>query len=84
MSNENLKRRDFIKRTAAAGLSAPLLVGENFAETSQQSQLSALGQARPVVIASANGANVPKRGVAPCSCRTAACIPDSFAYKHLC
>jgi N4-(beta-N-acetylglucosaminyl)-L-asparaginase len=65
MSNENLKRRDFIKRTAAAGLSAPLLVGENFAETSQQNQLSALGQARPVVIASANGANVPKRGVEP-------------------
>jgi N4-(beta-N-acetylglucosaminyl)-L-asparaginase len=65
MSNENLKRRDFIKRTAAAGLSAPLLVGENFAETSRQNQLSALGQARPVVIASANGANVPKRGVEP-------------------
>jgi N4-(beta-N-acetylglucosaminyl)-L-asparaginase len=65
MSNENLKRRDFIKRTAAAGLSAPLLAGENFAETSQQNPLSALGQARPVVIASANGANVPKRGVEP-------------------
>lgn len=65
MSNENLKRRDFIKRTAAAGLSAPLLAGETFAGTSHQNQLSALGQARPVVISSANGANVPKRGVEP-------------------
>ncbi|MGH9939724.1 MAG: N(4)-(beta-N-acetylglucosaminyl)-L-asparaginase [Blastocatellia bacterium] len=65
MSNENLKRRDFIRRTAAAGLSAPLLAGESFAETSRQNQLSALGQARPVVVASANGANVPKRGVEP-------------------
>ena len=65
MSNENLKRRDFIKRAAATGLSAPILVHENFAEPSPQNQLSALGQARPVVIASANGANVPKRGVEP-------------------
>jgi N4-(beta-N-acetylglucosaminyl)-L-asparaginase len=65
MSNESLKRRDFIKRTAAAGLSAPILVHENFAEPASQNQLSALGQARPVVIASANGANVPKRGVEP-------------------
>jgi len=65
MSNENLKRRDFIKYAGAAGLSAPLLAGETFAETSQQNQLSALGQARPVVIASANGVNVPKRGVEP-------------------
>jgi N4-(beta-N-acetylglucosaminyl)-L-asparaginase len=65
MSNESLKRRDFIKRAAATGLSAPILVHENFAEPSSQNQLSALGQARPVVIASANGANVPKRGVEP-------------------
>ncbi len=65
MSNENLKRRDFIKRAAATGLSAPILVHENFAEPSPQNQLSALGQARPVIIASANGANVPKRGVEP-------------------
>ncbi|MGH9935107.1 MAG: twin-arginine translocation signal domain-containing protein, partial [Blastocatellia bacterium] len=65
MSQENLKRRDFIKGAATAGLSAPLLVGENFAEASRQNQLSALGQARPVVIASANGANVPKSGVEP-------------------
>ncbi len=66
MSNESLKRRDFIKHTAAAGLSAPILVHENFAEAPrQQNQLAALGQARPVVISSANGANVPKRMVEP-------------------
>jgi N4-(beta-N-acetylglucosaminyl)-L-asparaginase len=66
MSNDNLKRRDFIKRTAVAGLSAPILVGENLAESvGQQSQAAAMGQARPVVIASSNGANVPKRGVEP-------------------
>jgi N4-(beta-N-acetylglucosaminyl)-L-asparaginase len=65
MRDENLKRRDFIKRTAAAGLSAPFLAGESLAETSQQRQLSALGQARPVVISSANGANVPKNGAEP-------------------
>ncbi len=64
--NDNLKRRDFIKRTAVAGLSAPILAGENFAGSlPQQNQLAALGQARPVVISSANGANVPKRGVEP-------------------
>src|SRR5262245_51072409 len=65
MSDENLKRRDFIKGAAVTGLSAPLLAGDGFAETSRQNQLSALGQARPVVISSANGANVPKRGVEP-------------------
>ena len=65
MSHENLKRRDFIKGAATAGLSAPLLAGESFAEAPRQNQLRALGQARPVVIASANGANVPKRGVEP-------------------
>lgn len=65
MSNDNLKRREFIKGAATAGLSAPLLAGGTFAGTSQQNQLSALGQARPVVISSANGANVPKRGVEP-------------------
>ena len=65
MSHENLKRRDFIKGAATAGLSAPLLAGESLAETSRQNQLAALGQARPVVIASENGANVPKRGVEP-------------------
>src|SRR5262245_63861372 len=65
MSQENLKRRDFIKGAATAGLSAPLLTGESEELASGQNQLSALGQARPVVIASANGANVPKRGVEP-------------------
>src|SRR5499433_470357 len=65
MNREDLRRRDFIKRTAAAGLSAPLLAGESLAEAPRQNQLSALGQARPVIIASANGANVPKRGVEP-------------------
>ncbi len=65
MSHENLKRRDFIKHTAAASLSAPILVGANIAETARQNQLSALGQARPVVIASANGVRAPKRGVEP-------------------
>src|SRR5262249_61321970 len=65
MSHENLKRRDFIKGAATAGLSAPLLASESFAEAPRQNQLSALGQARPVIIASANGVNVPKRGVEP-------------------
>jgi N4-(beta-N-acetylglucosaminyl)-L-asparaginase len=65
MSHENLKRRDFIKGAATAGLSAPLLVGEGFAEASLQNQAPALGQARPVVIASANGVNVPKSGDEP-------------------
>jgi N4-(beta-N-acetylglucosaminyl)-L-asparaginase len=65
MSHENLKRRDFIKGAATAGLSAPLLAGESMAEASRQNQLSALGQARPVIISSPNGANVPKRGVEP-------------------
>jgi N4-(beta-N-acetylglucosaminyl)-L-asparaginase len=62
---EDWKRRDFIKRTAA-GLSAPLLASEVFADPRQEAgKLQPLGQARPVVIASANGANVPKRGVEP-------------------
>src|SRR5215470_18233476 len=65
MSQENLKRRDFIKGAATASLSAPLLAGESEELASGQNQLSALGQARPVVISSANGANVPKRGVEP-------------------
>jgi len=65
MSNENLKRRDFIKGAAVTGLSSPLLAGDGFAETPRQNQLAPLGRARPVVISSANGANVPKRGVEP-------------------
>src|SRR5262249_32837150 len=65
MSNDNLRRRDFIKHTAVAGLSAPFLAGDGFAEPARQDRAPALGQARPVVISSANGANVPKRGVEP-------------------
>src|SRR5262245_50183378 len=65
MSHENLKRRDFIKGATTAGLTAPLLTGESDVLASGQNQLPALGQARPIVIASANGANVPKRGVEP-------------------
>src|SRR5215831_19750227 len=65
MNQENLKRRDFIKGAATAGFSAPLLNGESEALASGQNQLPALGQARPVIIASANGVNVPKRGVEP-------------------
>ncbi|HEY8459499.1 MAG TPA: N(4)-(beta-N-acetylglucosaminyl)-L-asparaginase [Blastocatellia bacterium] len=65
MGHENIKRRDFIKGAATAGLSAPLLAGEGDASASGQNQLPAMGQARPIVIASANGANVPKRGVEP-------------------
>jgi N4-(beta-N-acetylglucosaminyl)-L-asparaginase len=65
MSHENIKRRDFIKGATTAGLSAPLLAGEDGVLASGQNQLSALGQARPIVISSANGANVPKRGVEP-------------------
>jgi len=65
MSNEDLKRRDFIKRTAA-GLSAPIFVREVFAESQAQAEKRApLGASRPIVIASANGATVPKRGVEP-------------------
>ncbi|MGH9843403.1 MAG: N(4)-(beta-N-acetylglucosaminyl)-L-asparaginase [Blastocatellia bacterium] len=65
MSNEDLKRRDFIKRTAV-GLSAPILVRDVFAEPQAQAEKRApLGAARPIVIASANGATVPKRGVEP-------------------
>src|SRR5215467_13216417 len=65
MSQETFKRRDFIKGAATAGLSAPILATNSESPASGQNHLSALGQARPVVIASANGANVPKRGVEP-------------------
>jgi N4-(beta-N-acetylglucosaminyl)-L-asparaginase len=64
MSQENLKRRAFLKGTALAGLAAPLLSTEALSTASQQSR-PALGQALPVIISSANGANVPKRGVEP-------------------
>lgn len=56
MSNEqnkkdNFGRREFLKSSAMAGLSAPLLSGESFAG---QQQSKPMGQARPVVISSAN------------------------------
>lgn len=63
MSNDTLQRRDFLKGSALAGLAAPLLPGETLSATAPQRP--ALGQALPVVIGSANGANVPKRGVEP-------------------
>src|SRR5205085_7094361 len=62
MNNDNLKRRESLKSSALAGLSAPFLTNETFSATPQR---PALGQALPVVISSANGANVPKRGVEP-------------------
>ena len=70
MSNENKhdnwQRRDFLKRSAALGLGAPLLASDALGEALPQGKaLAPLGQARPVVIASANGATVPKRGVEP-------------------
>ena len=62
MNNDNLKRREFLKSSALAGLSAPFLTNETFSATQQR---PALGQALPVIISSANGATVPKRGVEP-------------------
>ncbi len=62
MSNDNLKRREFLKGSALAGLSAPFLTNETFSASQQR---PALGQALPVIISSANGATVPKRGVEP-------------------
>jgi N4-(beta-N-acetylglucosaminyl)-L-asparaginase len=50
MSNEAIKRREFLKQTAAAGLSAPLVTDE--AITSSQVR-------RPVVISSANISQTP-------------------------
>lgn len=49
--NNSLGRRDFIRGTALAGLSAPLLTGETLAGPQQAKPM---GQARPVVISSAN------------------------------
>lgn len=66
MSQPDLKRRDFIRGTALAGLSAPLLGASAYAQRPADSaRLAAAGQAMPVVISSANGARVPKRGVTP-------------------
>jgi len=64
MSKQSIKRRDFIKGTALAGLSAPLLAPETFGE-SLLSRPQVRPAVRPVVISSANGANIPKRGVTP-------------------
>ncbi len=62
MSNEqkDFGRRQFIKTTALAGLSAPLLAGETLAD--QQSP-QAIGKARPVVISSANSNRGPDGSV---------------------
>lgn len=68
MSKQSIKRRDFIKGTALAGLSAPLIGREALGEVrfpEQQGRQPANQQSRPVVISSANGANIPKRGVTP-------------------
>lgn len=67
MSKQSIKRRDFIKGTALAGLSAPLIGREAWGKVvfPEQAQQPANQQARPVVISSANGANIPKRGVTP-------------------
>jgi len=71
MSKQSMKRRDFIKATggtALAGLSAPLIGREALGKVvfpEQPGQQPANQQARPVVIASFNGANIPKRGVTP-------------------
>lgn len=50
-AKDSVGRRDFIRSTALAGLSAPLLAVESIAAPQQ---LKAMGQARPVVISSAN------------------------------
>lgn len=68
MNQQPLDRRGFLKGTALAGLGAPLLVrtlpAQDAGGTASRGA-APLGQARPVVISSANGANVPKRGVSP-------------------
>ena len=51
MSNEQMKRREFIRNTAIAGLSAPILAGDVLAS---QQGAKPMGKARPVVISSAN------------------------------
>jgi N4-(beta-N-acetylglucosaminyl)-L-asparaginase len=53
MSNEGIKRREFLKQTATTGLSAPFLSNESFALNSSQQVL------RPVVISSANISRTP-------------------------
>jgi N4-(beta-N-acetylglucosaminyl)-L-asparaginase len=64
-NKQSIKRRDFIKHTAA-GVATPILVRDLSAQAVTQDQkLTPLGQARPIVISSSNGATVPKRGVEP-------------------
>lgn len=63
MTKEELKRREFLKATTA-GLTAAGLGTAGLAAP-QAAKLAPLGQARPVIIASANGATIPKRGVEP-------------------
>ncbi len=53
MSNADIKRRDFLKGTAAVGLSAPLLADESVAAN------PAAQGSRPVVISSANVSRTP-------------------------
>jgi N4-(beta-N-acetylglucosaminyl)-L-asparaginase len=57
MSNESIKRREFLKQTTAAGLSAPLLTNESFAVT------PARQATRPIVISSANVNRAPDGGI---------------------
>jgi N4-(beta-N-acetylglucosaminyl)-L-asparaginase len=68
MSQQDIRRRDFLRGAALAGLSAPLLGRDALAQGASGQGArpgSASPQARPVVISSANGANIPKRGVTP-------------------
>ncbi len=62
MNKQEIKRRDFIKSTALAGLSAPLLVQE---APSVPIARQARQAVRPVVVASANGARTPSPGISP-------------------
>ena len=61
MDKQAIKRRDFIKGTAAAGLGAPLLVQEGFGEVAAASgpPRQANTAARPVVVSSANSRRGP-------------------------
>ena len=56
MNKEQLPRRAFLQGASLAGLSAPFLAPEAVAAEPQR---PALGQARPVVIASANYNQAP-------------------------
>ncbi|MBK8316064.1 MAG: isoaspartyl peptidase/L-asparaginase [Acidobacteria bacterium] len=54
MSKNGMKRREFLKNSAAAGLAAPLLTGESISTNPTQQP------ARPIVISSANINRTPK------------------------